>query len=219
LKQFLPEDLLKFLTKTDEFLKTDCDLIMIGGAAASLAYGATKTTTDIDLATELPEHLQEALKLARDETGISIPVSYVGQFEPPYAFESRLKTIEGLELKMLNLSVPEQHDLALMKMVRGYENGIQAIEEMHQVQPFNLKVFTERFMTEMTQAIGDPRVIRLNFLLMTEKLFGFDAMNKVAKTTESWTPLDPDISQETLLPALCGRKTFARKASSYRPAR
>ena len=198
MKQFLPEDLIKFLTKTDEFLKADCDLILIGGAAASLAYGATKTTTDIDLATKLPGHLQEALKLACEETGILIPVSYVGQFEPPYAFESRLKAIDGLKLDKLILSVPERHDLALMKIVRGYENDIQAIEEMHEVQPFYLEIFIERFMTEMTQAIGNPNVIRLNFLLMTEKLFGSAVMKEVDTITKDWAPLhplDPSISR------------------------
>jgi hypothetical protein len=191
MKQFLPEDILEFLQKTDEFLKADCDLIVIGGAAASLAYGVTKTTTDIDLATEIPKHLQEALKLASEETGITIPVSYVGQYEPPYDFESRLKTIDNFEFRMLNLSVPEQHDLALMKMVRGYENDIQAIEEMHEAQPFELEIFIERFMNEMTQAIGNPGMIRLNFLLMTEKLFGSAAMSEVDTMTEAWTPLHP----------------------------
>ena len=198
MKQFLPEDLIKFLTKTDEYLKADCDLILIGGAAASLAYGATKTTTDIDLATELPGHLKEALKLACEKTGIFIPVSYVGQFEPPYAFESRLKAIDGLKLDKLILSVPERHDLALMKIVRGYENDIQAIEEMHEVQPFYLEIFIERFMTEMTQAIGNPNVVRLNFLLMTEKLFGSAVMKEVDTITKDWTllrSLDPGISR------------------------
>jgi len=191
MKQFLPEDLLEFLQKTDEFLKANCDLIVIGGAAASLAYGATRTTTDIDLANEPPKHLQEALKLASKETGITIPVSYAGQCDPPYNFVSRLKTIDNFEFKMLKLSVPEQHDLALMKMVRGYENDIQAIEEMHEAQPFDLEIFIERFMSEMTQVIGNIGMIRLNFLLMTEKLFGSDAMSEVDTITEAWAPLHP----------------------------
>ena len=78
-----------------------------------------------------------------------------------------------------------------MKMVRGYENDIQAIEEMHESQPFEIKIFIERFMNEMTQAIGNPGVIRLNFLLMIEKLFGSTAMSEVGTITEAWTPLHP----------------------------
>ena len=95
MKQFLPEELIQFLQKTDEFLTADCELIVIGGAAASLAYGVTRTTTDIDLATEPPEHFLTALDLASKETGILIPVSYVGLHEPPYAFESRLTVLKN----------------------------------------------------------------------------------------------------------------------------
>ena len=112
MQRFLPEELIQFLQKTDEFLTADCELIVIGGAAASLAYGATRTTTDIDLATEPPKHLLTAFELASKETGISIPVSYVGVHEPPYNFEERLTALKNPALKKLHLYVPERHDLA-----------------------------------------------------------------------------------------------------------
>ena len=35
MKQFLPEELIQFLQKTDEFLTADCEVIVIGGAAAT----------------------------------------------------------------------------------------------------------------------------------------------------------------------------------------
>lgn len=49
MNQYLPEDISRLLKATDELLEREFSLIIIGGAAASLAYGATKTTTDIDL--------------------------------------------------------------------------------------------------------------------------------------------------------------------------
>lgn len=94
-KPFLPEELAQFLQKIDEFLTQDCNLIVIGGAAAVLAYGATKATTDIDLATALPEHLEAAIGLAREATGIEMPVSHVGVFEPPYDYEDRLAALQN----------------------------------------------------------------------------------------------------------------------------
>lgn len=189
MKQFLPEELIQFLQKTDELLTADCALIIIGGAAASLAYGATRTTTDIDLATEPPKHLQAALELARTETGISIPVSYVGLHEPPYAFEDRLTVLKSPALNKLHLYVPERHDLALMKMVRGYENDIQAIEEIHQTYPLKFEILIERFMDEMTQVRGNPSYIRLNFLLMVEALFSPEEVEEAKRITKKWTAL------------------------------
>ena len=189
MKQFLPEELIQFLQKTDEFITAECELIVIGGAAASLAYGATRTTTDIDLATEPPQHLLTALELASKATGISIPVSYVGLHEPPYAFEDRLTMLKNPAFNKLHLCVPERHDLALMKMVRGYENDIQTIEEIHQTYPLELDILIERFMDEMTQVSGNPRYIRLNFLLMVEALFSPEEVEEAKRRTKKWTAL------------------------------
>ena len=94
MNQFLPEDLISFLQVTDNYLTKRCDLIIIGGAAASLAYGVTRTTSDIDSISQIPDHLANALDLANAKTGFSIPVSYVGVFEPPYDYKVRLSPIE-----------------------------------------------------------------------------------------------------------------------------
>lgn len=189
MKQFLPEELAQFLQKIDEFLTKDCDLIVIGGAAAALAYGARKTTTDIDLATALPDHLETAIGLACEATGIDMPVSHAAVYEPPYNYEDRLIALQNPACKRLHLFVPEQHDLALMKVVRGYENDIQAIEEIHQTNPLDLNILIERFMDEMTQVTGDARYIRLNFLLTIEKLFSPEEVERATRATGNWTAL------------------------------
>ena len=172
MNQFLPEELSNFLQVTDYYLTSRCELIIIGGAAASLAYGVTKTTSDIDTVSKIPDHLTVALDLAKAKTGFSIPVSHVGVYEPPYNYETRLSLIENPILTKLQLFVPERHDLALMKIVRGYENDIQVIEEIHQNIPLEFDILVGRFMDEMTQVIGDLKSIRLSFLLMIEVLFG-----------------------------------------------
>lgn len=191
MKQYAPEDLLLFLRKTDELLGREFEMLIIGGAAASLAYGATKTTTDIDLAHQPPDELQTALERAGRETGIRIPVQFVGIFEPPYCYEERLRPLPEPRLARLLVYFPEQHDLALMKMVRGYENDLQAVEEMHRETPFDLNILLERFLGEMTQVNGDPRVIRINFLLLVERLFGSQSMSRIEETVQQWPPLAP----------------------------
>jgi hypothetical protein len=90
---------------------------------------------------------------------------------------------------MLHLFVPEQHDLALMKMVRGYENDIQAIVEIHQNYPLEQKVLTERFMEEMAQVNGDASYIRTNFILMMERIFSTEEAEDSMRVTENWAAL------------------------------
>lgn len=189
MKQFLPEDLVSLLTHVDALLDKPFDLLVIGGAAASLAYGARKTTTDIDVATQLPQELQHIIDRARKETGINIPFQYVGIFEPPYSYEDRLMAITQPRLAALQVFVPERHDLTLMKTVRGFENDLQTIEEIHQSQPLLVEVLLDRFLTEMTQVTANPRVVRLNFLLLVERLFGNEEMNRLEVLTEEWSPL------------------------------
>lgn len=76
-----------------------------------------------------------------------------------------------------------------MEMVRGYENDIQAIEEIHLSYPLDLNILTERFMEEMSQVNGDARYIRQNFLMMIEKLFGPEEVEKAELVTENWAAL------------------------------
>jgi len=189
-KQFLPEHIVNFLRKIDEYLNGEVQIIVIGGAAASLAYGVTKATTDIDLATELSDDLSQAIKCAQKDTGILLPVTYVGLFEPPYNYEFRLTAIQNPKLNRLKVHVPERHDLALMKMVRGYENDIQAIVEIHELKPLEFGVLVDRFMDELGQVTGNPVTIRLNFLLMLENIFDKKHVQDAERITQEWSALD-----------------------------
>ena len=103
--------------------------------------------------------------------------------------EDRLTILKSPAFNKLHLYVPERHDLALMKMVRGYENDIQVIEEIHQTYPLELDIFIERFMNEMTQVRGNPGYIRLNFLLMVETLFRPEEVEEARRITKKWTAL------------------------------
>lgn len=189
MNQYLPEDISRLLQATDELLETECSLIVIGGAAASLAYGATKTTTDIDVANVPQDELLSALEKASAQLSLTIPVQYVGVFDPPYAYEYRLVPMQRPKLQKLKICFPERHDLALMKMVRGYENDIQTIEEIHQSNPLDLETLLKRFMEEMTQVNANPNVVRTNFILLIGSLFGSKQQKEIDKATGAWQPL------------------------------
>jgi hypothetical protein len=76
--------------------------------------------------------------------------------------------------------------LALMKIVRGYENDIQTICEIHENLPFCFETLIERFLTEMTQVIGNSNTIRMNFLLAISELFGDELADQAEELSKNW---------------------------------
>jgi hypothetical protein len=167
-----PTEIERFVRAIDVALTKPASILVIGGAAAVLGYGATRPTDDIDTFHEVQPEIQRAVEAARAATHLNIPVSFAAVADAPYDFEDRLTPVTGLGLTRLTVVVPERHDLALMKMLRGYQHDIEVIEQIHQRQPLSLDVLRARFGSEMSHVIADPRIVRLNFYLVVERLFG-----------------------------------------------
>jgi hypothetical protein len=107
-------------------------------------------------------------------------------FDAPYSYEGRLQQYDQINLSFLRVYVPEQHDLALMKIVRGYENDTQTICEIHENMPFCFETLMERFLTEMTHVIGNSNTIRMNFLQTIFALFGEELADQAGELTKNW---------------------------------
>ncbi len=171
------EELLTFLGEIDRRLQEPAVLEIVGGAAAILAYGAQTATKDID---SFPK-LDPSVKHAAQDIAQPIPIDLATLTDPPYNYEDRLVRLE-LPFRKLAVVVPDRHDLALMKVVRGYRHDIEVIQEIHGAQPLDLDILIERYETEMGQAVTDHRRLRLEFELLIEKLFG----SKGLKRAKSW---------------------------------
>src|SRR2546425_13269203 len=104
MRHFRPDELMRFLESLDKHLSRPRRLILIGGAAASLAYGVTRVTTDIDTIYDIAD-LEEALRLARLDTGLDVPFQSVGIYDAPYQYEARLWSLP-LALEKLQILVP-----------------------------------------------------------------------------------------------------------------
>lgn len=177
MQRFRADQLKHFLRTVDSHLDRSVELIVIGGTAALLAYGAQRTTSDIDTAHQVHREIKDAVDAARRETGLNISVEHPGVEDPPYNFEERLQTVHISGLKKLTIKVPEKHDLVLMKTVRGQENDLQVAEEIHRNHPLDINVLIGRWVTEVTtQAIGDPRRLDGNLLVLVERLFGDECL-------------------------------------------
>ena len=149
MKLFNQSEFTRFLASLDGHLEKPRRLTLIGGAAASLAYGISRTTSDIDTIDSIAD-LEKAIGLARKETGLDVPFQEVGIWDAPYHFEDRLQTIE-MEFRKLQIIVPEKHDLALMKVVRGQENDKDAIEQIANRVGLDKSTMVNRFKSEMTR--------------------------------------------------------------------
>ena len=162
----------------DQTLPVPGRVVVIGGAAAILQYGATRSTVDIDTYSAAPTGLEDAIRRAWVTTGLEISVEYAGVANAPYNYEDRLERLVSPRLEHLEVLVPERHDLALMKISRGEERDLVVLDEMHARRPFDLETMVTRYVDEMSHAIQDSRILRQKFLLSTHRLFGPEAAEK-----------------------------------------
>jgi hypothetical protein len=170
LSRFEPIELERFLTAVDAALPTRVFVILIGGGAAALGYGVRSATKDLDTLTELGR-LTGAIRIARLRTGLDIPMEPTSVADLPYEFESRLVRILPA-LRQLEIFVPEAHDLALSKLVRGHAGDLAALEELHARHPLSFETLVTRYREEMTHAIGDRARLDQNLLVAVHLLFG-----------------------------------------------
>lgn len=193
--RFKANQLIRFLQAVDRHLGEQLDFVIIGGTAALLAYGAQRTTRDIDTDKPYSGDLRAAVIAATRETGFDIPVEYPGVEDPPYDYVQRLQLVNIPNLQKLTVKVPEKHDLVLMKAVRGQENDLQVAEEIHKNHPLDLDVLIERWRTEMQRAIGDRSRLDGNFIVLISRLFGEDSAEMATERLKAGTRNGPKKSK------------------------
>ena len=166
----------RLLGLIDAELDEDTAMVVIGGAAIALKYANRYLTRDLDTATSLEGKLAAAAKRAQRalqvEDGLSVPppIGAAGVYDAPEGFEERCMRVQIRGLRHLRVYVPERHDLALMKVSRGDERDLVALEAMHRRQSFRLKTLVERY--DEMQFTGPPRQLLSRFLLLVARLFG-----------------------------------------------
>jgi hypothetical protein len=181
-KKYTDKDIQTLLKAIDANLNRKCEIILIGGAAALLAYKATRLTLDIDSFNRIAP-LENAYEKAKQDTGLNIPLSQAGVADAPYNFEDRLVEYKRLKLKKLIIKIPEVHDFILIKTVRGYQHDLDVIEEISKKNKVKKEVLIERFETEMDHAIGNNRMLRQNFAVTLSRCFGEEIAEKWLKKT------------------------------------
>jgi hypothetical protein len=146
-KRYSRAELVAFLRRLDALLTERALLEVVGGAAAVLKYGARSSTKDIDTWNRIPKAVRAAAA-AVAAMGHGVPLAPAGVAEIPNDAERRFKTV-SIGLKKLVVRVPDRYDLAPSKTIRGYDNDLQVIKEMHAKKPFSLDRLVSLFETEL----------------------------------------------------------------------
>ncbi len=181
MKRFEASQLTDFLRLVDSELRRPCRVVIIGGAALSMAYHSRHATSDVDVL-EAQKHFWEAYEKAKGASPHPIPIHKATVADPPYNYEDRLQQLRLRGLKKLKLLVPEAHDLAMLKAVRGYAHDLEAIEDIHRSTPLALQTLIERYEETRVQAIGNPHRLRQNFLAAVARLWGEAAGKELDST-------------------------------------
>jgi Nucleotidyltransferase of unknown function (DUF6036) len=87
-RKYTNKDVQTLLKAIDANLDKKFEITLIGGAAALLAYKATRLTQDIDSFNKIAA-LESAYEKAKKDTGLEIPLSQAGVADVPYNFEDR----------------------------------------------------------------------------------------------------------------------------------
>lgn len=183
-RRYTVEEIQALLHEIDVHLNAPSEIILIGGAAALLAYKATRLTHDIDILNDVDE-VESAYEKAKEETGLDIPFSKAAVAETPYKYDERLTTYDDIPLANLIVRIPEIHDLILMKTIRSDQHDLEVIEEIAQKNLVDKEILIHRFETEMGHVIANPARLRINFAAVLARCFGEDvAENWMSSTTD-----------------------------------
>jgi hypothetical protein len=178
--RFDRRQLVAFVRALDRNLDRPTTVVVIGGAAAAMAYHAGTKTADIDVWRGLTDSLLEAAGRARRDTGLAVQIGSAAVADFPLNYEDRLRQARGLALEKLTMVFPDKYDLALAKAVRGYQHDLDAIEGIHRNHRLAARTLITRFEEEMTAAITDPRKLRLNMAMVAARLYGFEEGRRLA---------------------------------------
>lgn len=218
MRYYVRAEIERFLRAVDRALERRATVILIGGSAAAVKYRIADPTADIDTFNALRADLRRAIDAARKATGLPMPFEQSGVADGPYHFEDRLLRAMP-SLARLAVLVPERHDLALMKTVRGDQADFEKLQAIHARTPFDLSLLLRRYLDEMDHVVIDPRRLRGNFLALVESLFPAVAP-LVAKALERAEPLG---RLEAYLASQAGpappRRHGTRRGSRRRKAR
>lgn len=172
---FSKKEMLTFLNAVDSELNEKTRVILIGGAAAILAFGNSRSSIDIDTFNNI-DALKKSIEKAKKKTGLNISFARSAVAFGPKSFESRLQQYTETKFKNLNVFVPEVHDFVMMKLTRLIQRDLDDIIEIHGKTPLKADTLFHLFKNEMGDYVGNRDLLNEKYLAVSHRKHSLDEL-------------------------------------------
>lgn len=156
-----PEPWLSLLREIDNRASGAIDLMCIGGFAMTVAYGAPRTTADLDVLEAVRDPAANATLALAARGGelhrrFGVFIDRVAVATPPASFETRLRSIFAGAFARLHLFVPDACDLALLKLERNTQRDREDVKWLARATALDLDELRRRYREELRPYLTGP---------------------------------------------------------------
>ncbi|MGH9473141.1 MAG: DUF6036 family nucleotidyltransferase [Terriglobales bacterium] len=157
----MPEPWLSLLGEIERCTDSNIDLVCIGGFAVTVAYGAPRTTADLDVLWTIHSPTATAT-LALAERGselhrrFGVYIDRVSVATPPCNYEERLRGIFPGAFARLRLFLPDAYDLALLKLDRNLQRDREDAKWLARTASLDLDELRRRYREELRPYLVGP---------------------------------------------------------------
>ncbi len=170
-----PEPWLGFLSELDTAACEPIDFHCLGGFVVTLAYGAARTTSDVDVLTFVPKtEVSALLDLGQKGSALhkrhKIYLDPVGVATPPEDYDKRLTEMFPGTFKNIRLFALDAYDIALTKLERNSPKDREDVKYLARTVPFDLDVLRKRYKAELRDYLFVPEREDLTIKLWIEMI-------------------------------------------------
>lgn len=157
----LAEPWRSLLSEIDRRAARRIDLICFGGFAVTVAYGAPRTTADLDVLWTIHDPAATAvLELAQRGSELHkrfrVYIDQVSVATPPCNYQDRLDELFSGTFAHLRLFVPDAYDLALLKLDRNVQRDREDVKWLARAESLDLGELRRRYREELRPYLTGP---------------------------------------------------------------
>lgn len=166
---------MSFLSELDETAVKPVDFHCLGGFVVTLAYGAARTTSDVDVLMFVPKTEAFALVgLGQKESALhkrhKVYLDPVNVATPPEDYDQRLVEMFPGTFKNIRLFALDAYDIALTKIERNSPKDREDVKYLARTVPFDLGILRERYRKELRDYLFVPEREDLTLKLWIEMI-------------------------------------------------
>lgn len=171
----IPEPWLSFLQQIDASLHEQVEWHCFGGFVVTMCYERARATVDLDVVRIAPGNTgQPLLHLAGKGSELhqrfGVYLDYVSVAAIPEDYDHRLTEMFPGTFQHLRLYAFDPYDVALAKLERNLQRDRDDVKHLARTIPFDLRLFQERYESELRPYLGNPEREDLTVRLWIEAI-------------------------------------------------